>query len=115
LINITINNEILKKIWRFWRLDEWFNGKDNNKRKVIEDVNEIVLDLSDYRIIPIIKHYDNRLSVILQTDPEQLKISRSGYAHVYNIWGRGETTFTYKKYKDRVEHLIAYMHYKEMN
>jgi hypothetical protein len=26
---------------------------------VIEDVNEIVLDLSDYRIIPIIKHYDN--------------------------------------------------------
>jgi hypothetical protein len=54
--------------------------RDNNKRKVIEDVNEIVLNLSDYRIIPIIKHYDNRLSVILQTDPEQLKISRSGYA-----------------------------------
>jgi hypothetical protein len=46
---------------------------------------------------------------------QQLKISRSGYAHVYNIWGRGETTFTYKNIKDRVEHLIAYMHYKEMN
>jgi hypothetical protein len=44
---------------------------------------------------------------------QQLKISRSGYAHVYNIWGRGETTFTYKNIKDRVEHLIAYMHYKE--
>jgi hypothetical protein len=50
----------------------------------------------------------------LQTDPEQLKISRSGYAHVYNNWHRGETTFTYKNIKDRVEH-IAYMHYKEMN
>jgi hypothetical protein len=62
LINITINNEILKKNMKV--LKALMNGlmKDNNKRKVIEDVNEIVLDLSDYRIIPIIKHYDNRLS-----------------------------------------------------
>jgi hypothetical protein len=28
----------------FEGFDEWFNDKDNNKRKVIEDVNEIVLD-----------------------------------------------------------------------
>jgi hypothetical protein len=41
LINITINNEILKKYEGFEGFDEWFT-KDNNKRKVIEDVNEIV-------------------------------------------------------------------------
>jgi hypothetical protein len=35
--------------------------------------------------------------------------------HMFIIFGVEVKPFTYKNIKDRVEHLIAYMHYKEMN
>jgi hypothetical protein len=99
--------------------EDFFIQKDENRRKIVQDVKEILLDLCDYEIFPIVLKNDKYLTVVIQKNEETSRLSNSGDAHKMQIWNTSYANltdydiFTYKNIKDRVDHLIAYMYDKQ--
>lgn len=103
--------------------EDFFIQRDENRCKIVEDVKEILLDLCDYGIFPVViidpAVYRN-LTVVIQKDKEVARLAHSGDAHRTHIWntswarlGIDANVFKYNNVKDRVEHLVAYMYDKK--
>jgi hypothetical protein len=99
--------------------EDFFIQKDENRRKIVQDVKEILLDLCDYGIFPIVIKNDKGLSIVIQRNEETSRLSNSGDAHKMHVWNTSYANltdyniFTYENIKDRVDHLIAYMYDKQ--
>lgn len=102
--------------------EDFFIQRDENKRKIVQDIKEILLDLCDYGIFPVVilHSVSKEIRVVLQKDKEVARLANSGDAHRMHIWntswtrfGVNANVFKYKNVKDRVEHLVAYMYDKQ--